>query len=78
MGKARHLRERQRGLLVSLSVILCAGHNRREGAHSGGSKIRIETLRDRDGSFEPVLVPKHARRFTGFDDKVTALYARGA
>ena len=31
----------------------------------------------RDGSFEPLLVPKHARRFTGFDDKVTALYARG-
>jgi putative transposase len=40
-------------------------------------KIRIETPRDRDGSFEPLLVPKHARRFTGFDDKVVALYARG-
>ena len=38
--------------------------------------IRIDTSRDRDGSFEPVLVAKHARRFTGFDDKVTALYAR--
>ena len=44
---------------------------------TGDGKIRIETPRDRDGSFEPVLVPKHARRFTGFDDKVTALYARG-
>jgi len=32
---------------------------------------------DRDGSFEPVLIPKHARRFTAFDDKVIALYARG-
>ena len=40
-------------------------------------KIRIETPRDRDGRFEPLLVPKHARRFTGFDDKVVALYARG-
>ena len=40
-------------------------------------KIRIETPRDRDGSFAPLLVPKHARRFTGFDDKVVALYARG-
>ena len=40
-------------------------------------KVRIETPRDRDGSFEPLLVPKHARRFTGFDDKVVALYARG-
>jgi putative transposase len=44
---------------------------------TGDGTIRIETPRDRDGSFEPVLVPKHARRFTGFDDKVTALYARG-
>jgi putative transposase len=33
--------------------------------------------RDRDGSFEPVLIPKHERRFTGFDDKILALYARG-
>ena len=40
-------------------------------------KIEIETPRDREGSFEPLLVPKHARRFTGFDDKIVALYARG-
>jgi putative transposase len=33
--------------------------------------------RDRDGSFEPRLIGKHERRFTGFDDKVVALYARG-
>ena len=26
--------------------------------------------------FEPQLIPKHARRFTGFDDKIRALYAR--
>lgn len=39
--------------------------------------LRIDTPRDRDGSFEPLLVPKHARRFTGFDDKIIALYARG-
>ena len=40
---------------------------------TGDGTMRIETPRDRDGSFEPVLVPKHARRFTGFDDKVIAL-----
>jgi transposase-like protein len=39
--------------------------------------LRIEVPRDRDGSFEPLLIPKHERRFTGFDDKVVALYARG-
>ena len=44
---------------------------------TGDGAMRIETPRDRDGSFEPLLVPKHARRFTGFDDKIVALYARG-
>src|SRR3954447_6007812 len=39
--------------------------------------LRIEVPRDRDGSFEPVLIPKHERRFTGFDDKIVAMYARG-
>jgi putative transposase len=33
--------------------------------------------RDRDGTFEPALIPTHARRFAGFDDKILALYARG-
>jgi putative transposase len=44
---------------------------------TGDGKLRIETPRDRDGSFEPLLVPKHARRFTAFDDSIVALYARG-
>ncbi len=39
--------------------------------------IRIEVPRDRDGSFAPLLIPKHERRFTGFDDKIVAMYARG-
>ena len=38
---------------------------------------RIDVPRDRSGSFEPLLIPKHERRFTGFDDKIVALYARG-
>jgi putative transposase len=33
--------------------------------------------RDRSGSFEPLLIPKHERRFTSFDDKIVAMYARG-
>jgi transposase-like protein len=44
---------------------------------TGDGKLRIETPRDRDGSFAPFLVPKHARRFTAFDDSIVALYARG-
>jgi putative transposase len=39
--------------------------------------VRVEVPRDRAGTFEPLLVPKHERRFTGFDDKVIAKYARG-
>ena len=44
---------------------------------TGDGKVRIETPRDRDGSFEPLLLPKHARRFTAFDDSIVSLYARG-
>src|SRR6266850_6968929 len=39
--------------------------------------LAIDVPRDREGSFEPRLIAKHERRFTGFDDKVLALYARG-
>jgi putative transposase len=44
---------------------------------TGDGKLLIETPRDREGSFEPLLLPKHARRFTAFDDSIVALYARG-
>jgi putative transposase len=37
----------------------------------------FEVPRDREGTFEPRLIGKHERRFTGLDDKVLALYARG-
>ena len=39
--------------------------------------VELDVPRDRDGTFEPRLIAKHDRRFTGFDDKVLALYARG-
>jgi putative transposase len=39
--------------------------------------LAIDVPRDREGTFEPRFIPKHERRFTGFDDKVVALYARG-
>lgn len=39
--------------------------------------VRIETPRDRRGSFEPQIVRKGQRRFEGFDDKILALYSRG-
>jgi transposase-like protein len=56
--------------------------NQRNGSssktvHTDDGPLRIEVPRDRKGSFEPLLIGKHERRFTGFDDKVVALYARG-
>ncbi len=39
--------------------------------------LPIEIPRDRQGTFEPQLVPKHQTRWSGFDDKILSLYARG-
>ena len=61
------------------------------GHHSGNSRngtsrkklkgefgeIELETPRDRTGSFEPKIVAKGQTRFTGFDDKIVSMYARG-
>ena len=66
-----------------------AGEAKPEGAsnhrNGKGSKtiltdsgeVKIEVPRDRQGTFEPQLIGKHERRFTGFDDKIIAMYARG-
>jgi transposase-like protein len=56
--------------------------NERNGASgktvlTDSGAMRIDVPRDRAGSFEPILIPKHERRFTGFDDKIIAMYARG-
>lgn len=42
-----------------------------------GNSEDIAVPRDRDSSFDPVILPKGQSRFTGFDDKIIALYARG-
>ena len=56
--------------------------NRRNGRSSKRLRtdqgdIEVEVPRDRDGSFEPQLVKKHQRHFSGFDDKILSMYARG-
>lgn len=58
------------------------GANQRNGKSAktvltGEGPLRLEVPRDRDGSFQPLLIPKHERRFTGFDEHIIALYARG-
>ena len=58
------------------------GKNRRNG-HSSKTvqgdlgEITLETPRDRNGTFEPQVIPKHQRRLAGFDEKILALYAKG-
>lgn len=56
--------------------------NRRNGAtnktlRSEQGALTVEVPRDRDGTFEPQIVPKHQRHFNGFDDKILSMYARG-
>ena len=40
-------------------------------------EVAIEVPRDRDGSFEPVIVAKRQRRLSSIDEIVLSLYARG-
>jgi putative transposase len=61
------------------------------GHHSGNSRngatrktlqgdfgeIELETPRDRNGEFSPQLIKKNQTRWTGFDDKILSMYARG-
>ena len=57
--------------------------NRRNGSYektlidSEGHKITVDIPRDRDGEYEPAIIPKGVRQFQGFDEKVISLYARG-
>ncbi len=40
-------------------------------------ELPIEIPRDRAGMFEPQIITKHQTRWSGFDDKILSLYARG-
>ncbi len=40
-------------------------------------QLTLEIPRDRDASFDPILVPKHQRRLAGLDEKIIGLYASG-
>ncbi|MEE9391733.1 MAG: IS256 family transposase [Planctomycetota bacterium] len=56
--------------------------NRRNGTSSKTVRtehgnIQVDIPRDRHGSFQPLIIPKHERHFKGFDDKIISMYARG-
>jgi transposase-like protein len=52
------------------------GHSRKTVSGDMGD-VKLQTPRDRNGSFEPKLIAKHQRRLAGFDEKIMALYAKG-
>lgn len=56
--------------------------NRRNGytkktLKTSHGEVEIESPRDRDGSFEPVLVPKRKKDVSAIEEKVLAMYAKG-
>ncbi|MGL5126577.1 MAG: IS256 family transposase [Fusobacteriaceae bacterium] len=40
-------------------------------------KVQIEVPRDREGKFEPQIVPKHSRDISDMEDKIISMYGRG-
>jgi putative transposase len=52
------------------------GHSKKTVQGETG-ELTIAAPRDREGTFEPIIVPKHQRRLPGFDEKILALYAKG-
>jgi hypothetical protein len=92
-GLARELTKRlvERALQGEMTAHLGEEKHAREGRNSGNPRngtapktvldesgeMTIEVPRDRNGDFEPQIVPKGRRRLPGFDDKMIALYACG-
>lgn len=81
----------ERAMQVEITDHLGYARHDRAGNNSGNSRngkttkalkgdfgeIPLETPRDRNGTFEPKIVAKGQTRFTGFDDKIISMYARG-
>ena len=44
---------------------------------SSSGELSIAVPRDRNGTFQPILVPKRQRRIGNFDDLIISLYTRG-
>ena len=58
------------------------GTNSRNGYTSktvmtGDGPLELSTPRDRESSFEPLLIKKNQTRFTGMDNQILTLYAKG-
>jgi transposase-like protein len=81
----------QAGLDVEMAEYLGYGPYEPVGRNSGNSRngsypktvktdvgpVELQMPRDRQGTFEPVTVPKHVRRLEGLGANVLSLYAKG-
>lgn len=81
----------ERSLQTELSHHLGYQKHQPDGKNSGNSRngttpktlktdqgeLPLQIPRDRNGTFEPILVPKHARRLPGFDEKILNLFLAG-
>jgi putative transposase len=77
----------ERILAAEMDVHLAEDDQQAAGNHRNGysqkavtmadDRVVLDIPRDRNGQFDPLLIPKYARRFPGFDDKIIALFARG-
>ena len=53
------------------------GHCKPKTVKTEYGNIKVETPRDRNSTFEPIIIQKGQTRLTGFEDKCIALYAKG-
>lgn len=53
------------------------GHCKSKQVETKYGSISIKTPRDRNGSFEPIIIEKRQTKLTGFEDKCVSLYAKG-
>ena len=53
------------------------GHCKSKQVETKYGSINVKTPRDRNGSFEPIIIEKHQTKLTGFEDKCISLYAKG-
>ncbi len=78
----RKLTERMLNMEIKDHLETDENHNKRNGNTqktiiTKNGSIVIDVPRDRNSTFEPVIIPKRQTKFDNFDQKVISLYARG-
>lgn len=49
----------------------------RKTVKTNNGDVPVDIPRDRNSEYNPKIIPKHSRRFKGFDDKIISLYGYG-